>query len=143
MHAKATLVCAGSYSRNKEIMNKMQPIFYQNEGKEPVRMYACATCTGDGITMCEEIGANIDYVNKRAAMFGPMHHPFSYGVLSMLRGGTSVQVNKYGQEMPSRRWVCTKSAVLPISPAGLHGALPISSPLTRSDKEWLNQLRSR
>ena len=29
-----------------------------------------------------------------------MHHPFSYGVLSMLRGGTSVQVNQYGQEMP-------------------------------------------
>ena len=100
VHAKATLVCAGSYSRNKKIMDKMQPIFYQNEGKEPVHIYACATCTGDGITMCEDIGANIDYVNKRAAMFGPMHHPFSYGVLSMLRGGTSVQVNKYGQEMP-------------------------------------------
>lgn len=100
VHAKATLVCAGSYSRNKEIMDKMQPIFYQNEGKEPVHIYACATCTGDGITMCRDIGAHIDYKNKRAAMFGPMHHPFSYGVLSMLRGGTSVQVNKYGQEMP-------------------------------------------
>lgn len=100
VHAKATIVCAGSYSRNKEIMNKMQPLFYDDEGKEPIHIYACATCTGDGITMCEDIGAHIDYENKRACMFGPMHHPFSYSVLSMLRGGTSVQVNKYGQELP-------------------------------------------
>ena len=100
VRAKAVIVCAGSYSRNKEIMDKMQPIFYDNEGKEPIHIYACATCTGDGITMCEEIGAHIDYVNKRAAMFGPMHHPFSYGVLSLTRGGTTVQVNKYGHPMP-------------------------------------------
>ena len=98
--AKAVIVAAGSYSRNKEIMDKMQPIFYDNEGKEPVHIYACATCTGDGITMCEEIGAHIDYENKRSAMFGPMHHPFSYGVLSLTRGGTTVQVNKYGEPMP-------------------------------------------
>ena len=100
VHAKATLVCAGSYSRNKEILKKMQPLMLEDEGKEPVHIYACSTCTGDGITMCEEIGAHIDYENKRAAMFGPMHHPFSYGVLSMLRGGTSVQVNKLGHELP-------------------------------------------
>lgn len=101
IHAKAVIVAAGSYSRNPKIMNKMQPTFYGKEGDEPVHIYACSTCTGDGITMCEEIGADIDYVNKRAAMFGPMHHPFSYGVLSLLRGGgAEVQVNKYGEELP-------------------------------------------
>ncbi len=101
VHAKAVIVAAGSYSRNQEIMNKMQPCFYGEEGDEPVHIYACATCTGDGITMCEEIGAHIDYENKRAAMFGPMHHPFSYGVLSLLRGGgTEVQVNKFGEKAP-------------------------------------------
>lgn len=103
VHAKATIVAAGSYSRNKEIMKKMQPVFEGGPGDEPIHIYACATCTGDGITMCEEIGAHIDYVNKRAAMFGPMHHPFSYGVLSLLRGGgTEVQVNKYGEAVPMK-----------------------------------------
>lgn len=103
IHAKATIVAAGSYSRNPEIMKKMQPIFHDlKEGDEPTHIYACATCTGDGITMCEEIGAHIDYVNKRAAMFGPMHHPFSYGVLSLLRGGgAEISVNKYGEAMPA------------------------------------------
>lgn len=101
IHANAVIVAAGSYSRNREILRKMQPLMVEDEGKEPVHIYACATCTGDGITMCESIGADIDYVNKRAAMFGPMHHPFSYGVLSLLRGGgTEVQVNKYGHELP-------------------------------------------
>ncbi len=101
IRAKAVIVAAGSYSRNPEIMAKMQPSFAGEPGDEPIHIYACSTCTGDGITMCEEIGAHIDYVNKRAAMFGPMHHPFSYGVLSLLRGGGSeVQVNKYGEKAP-------------------------------------------
>lgn len=101
IQARATIVAAGSYSRNREILKKMQPLMVEDADKEPVHIYACSTCTGDGITMCEEIGAHIDYVNKRAAMFGPMHHPFSYGVLSLLRGGgTQVQVNKYGEELP-------------------------------------------
>lgn len=77
VHAKAVIVAAGSYSRNKEIMDKMQPTFYGEAGAEPIHIYACATCTGDGITMCEEIGAHIDYINKRAAMFGPIITPIS------------------------------------------------------------------
>lgn len=100
--AAATLVCAGSYSHNRDIMLKMQPDFYGKEGDEPIHIYACSTCTGDGITMCEELGADIDYKNKRAAMFGPMHHPFSYGVLTLLRaGGVELQVNKYGELAPA------------------------------------------
>lgn len=99
VHAKSVIVTAGTYSRNKEIMDKMQPIFYQNEGNEPVHIYACSTCTGDGITMCEKIGADIDYKNKRSCMFGPIHHPYSYSVLTLDRIASKsvLLVGKYGQ----------------------------------------------
>ena len=101
VHAGAVIMAAGTYSHNPDIMRKMQPTFYGEPGDEPIHIYACATCTGDGITMCEEIGAEIDYVNKRAAMFGPIHHPFSYGVMSLMRGGgTDLQVNRYGEPAP-------------------------------------------
>lgn len=96
IHAGAVIVASGAFTRNKEIMAKMQPLFYQDEGKEPVHVYTCATCTGDGITMCEELGAHIDYVNKRACMFGPMHHPMTYAVVAMLRNGSTVSVDKFG-----------------------------------------------
>lgn len=32
---KAAIVATGCFSRNKELMKKFQPMFYQNEGKEP------------------------------------------------------------------------------------------------------------
>lgn len=57
-------------------MDKMQPLFYDDEGKQLVHIFTCSTCTGDGITMCEKIGADIDYVNRRVNMFGPMRHPY-------------------------------------------------------------------
>ena len=73
---KAVVVASGAFTRNKEIMDKMQPLFYQDEGNQPVHIFTCATCTGDGITMCEEIGADVDYKNRRVNMFGPMRHPY-------------------------------------------------------------------
>lgn len=73
---KAVVVSSGAFTRNREIMDKMQPLFYQDEGKQPVHIFTCSTCTGDGITMCEAIGADVDYKNRRVNMFGPMRHPY-------------------------------------------------------------------
>lgn len=99
VHAQAVIVAAGAFTRNRDLMNKFQPLFYQDEGCEPVHIYTCATCTGDGITMCEQIGAHIDYYNKRAAMFGPMHHPFSYCMVALSRGGSAITVDSTGEEI--------------------------------------------
>lgn len=73
---KAAVVASGAFSRNREIMNRMQPLFYDDEGKQPVHIFTCSTCTGDGITMCEKLGADVDYKNRRVNMFGPMRHPY-------------------------------------------------------------------
>ncbi len=96
VHAKATIVAAGAFTHNKELMAKFQPIFYKDDGSEPVHVFTCATCTGDGITMCDEIGADIDYVNRRVNMFGPARHPFGTCGLTASRGMSSMEVDKDG-----------------------------------------------
>jgi len=92
----------------------MQPCFYKDFDENPIHIYAAATCTGDGIKMCEEIGADIDYENKRSCIFGPIHHPFSYSVLMMGRpsDSSSVLVNKYGDYID-------KDGVPPMTEIGL------------------------
>jgi succinate dehydrogenase/fumarate reductase flavoprotein subunit len=99
VHAKAVIMAAGTYSRNRELMDKMQPCFYENFEENPIHIYACSTCTGDGITMCDEIGTDIDYENKRSCIFGPIHHPYSYSVLVVNRyaEASGVLVNREGE----------------------------------------------
>ena len=93
---KAVVVASGAFTRNKEIMAKMQPMFYENAGKEPVHIFTAAGCTGDGITMCEELGADIDYVNRRVNMFGPMRHPYPCVSLNIALGSSGLQIGSQG-----------------------------------------------
>jgi len=92
INCKSCIVAAGAFSRNREMVQKFQPSFYGEPGDEDVHVFACATCTGDGIAMCEEIGADIDYVNARVGMFGPMRHP--YGTASI-----AAAMNPFGVEL--------------------------------------------
>lgn len=96
IHAGATIVTAGAFTHNKELMKKFQPIFYTDDGSEPVHVFTCATCTGDGITMCDEIGADIDYVNRRVNLFGPARHPFGTCGLTASRGMSNMLITKDG-----------------------------------------------
>ncbi len=121
IRCKAVVVASGAFTRNKEIMKKMQPMFYQNEGKEPIHIFTGAGCTGDGITMCEELGADIDYVNRRVNMFGPMRHPYPCVSLNIAMGQSGLQFGSQGNlfQMPmgmrevspltqDPKWICWK-----------------------------------
>ena len=75
VNSRAVIIASGAFSRSIEIMEKMQPLFFK-EDAEPVHIFTCSTCTGDGIRLCEDIGADIDYKNRRVNMFGPKRHPY-------------------------------------------------------------------
>lgn len=95
---RSVVIAAGAFSRNKELTGRFNPIFYSNDPKdEPVHVFACATCTGDGIAMCREIGADIDYHNARAGMFGPMRHPFGTAGIAAACSRYHVEVNAEGE----------------------------------------------
>ena len=101
VHAGATIVTAGAFTHNKELMKRFQPIFYTDDGSEPVHLFTCATCTGDGITMCEEIGADIDFVNRRVNLFGPARHPFGTCGLTASRGMSNLLIDREGTPFQS------------------------------------------
>ena len=92
----ACVIAAGAFSRNRELVDKFNPIFYK-AGAEPVHIFTCATCTGDGITMGIEQGLDIDYVNARVGMFGPMRHPYGAAGFALCTSRYGVNVNKYGE----------------------------------------------
>jgi len=96
IRCRAVVVASGAFTRNKELMNKFQPMFYDNEGKQPVHIFTGAGCTGDGITMCDEIGADIDYVNRRVNLFGPMRHPYPAVSLNIAMGRSGIQCGSQG-----------------------------------------------
>lgn len=121
IRCKAVVVASGAFSRNKELMNKFQPMFYDNEGKEPVHVFTGAGCTGDGITMCDELGADIDYENRRVNLFGPMRHPYPCVSLNIALGSSGLQFGSQGNLFPAMlgmsevspltedpRWFCWK-----------------------------------
>ncbi|MDD6024812.1 MAG: FAD-dependent oxidoreductase [Oscillospiraceae bacterium] len=93
---KAVVVATGCFSRNRELMNRFQPMFYENEGKEPIHIFSGAGSNGDGILMCEELGADIDYVNRRVNMFGPMRHPYPCVSLNIALGNSGMQIGSQG-----------------------------------------------
>ena len=97
IYAGATIVTAGAFTHNKELMAKFQPLFYRDDGSEPVHVFTCATCTGDGITMCDEIGADIDYVNRRVNLFGPARHPFGNRGLMAAWSDSSMLIDPQGR----------------------------------------------
>ena len=104
---KAASITAGAFTRNRELMDKMQPIFYGSEDDCPVHIFTCSRCTGDGITMCDEIGADIDYENRRVNMFGPMRHP--YPAVSLNAFGRDIMITKDGDEFISKMGFCEVS----------------------------------
>ena len=87
VHCRACIVSSGAFTRNKELMAKFQPKFYADGDGDGVHVFTHPNCTGDGITMCEAIGADVDYHNRRVGMFGPMRHPF--GTCSIAAGMAS------------------------------------------------------
>lgn len=97
---RAVAVTAGAFTRNEAIMEKMQPIFKGGEEDCPVHIFTCSHCTGDGITMCEEIGADIDYKNRRVAMYGPMRHP--YPAVTLNAFGRDLMITKDGEKFESK-----------------------------------------
>ncbi len=101
IHCKAVVVASGAFTRNKELMAKFQPMFYAHEGKQPVHIFTGAGCTGDGITMCEAIGADIDYVNRRVNLFGPMRHPYPCVSLNIALGSSGLQFGSQGNLFPA------------------------------------------
>ena len=96
IHARSVVLATGAFTRNKELMAQFQPLFYDDEGKEPVHIFTVPTDTGDGITMGMALGADVDYENRRVNLFGPMRHPYPAASLTLALCGSGVNFGSAG-----------------------------------------------
>ena len=97
IRCKAVVVASGAFSRNRELMEKFQPLFREESGKEHVHIFTAAGCTGDGVTMCDALGADIDYVNRRVVMFGPMRHPYPCASMAIFQSHDGFEIGSNGR----------------------------------------------
>ncbi len=93
IHAKACLLSSGGFSRNKKLMKKLRPSFYEDC---PVHTFATAGASGDAIRMAKEAGAMLDLDTVKIPMFSPTHHPYSLSLTWLSQDPHMVMVNRDG-----------------------------------------------
>jgi hypothetical protein len=99
VNCKACVIAAGGFGRNYEKLKKYWPEQYNNK---EIFFLSPPGMMGDGIDMAEAIGAYIDQTkwsqNTVGGFFGdgPMHHPYSWAVQSLMQGGGFVYINLEG-----------------------------------------------
>lgn len=92
--ARNCLIATGGFARNKEVLEKILPEFYEGE---PVHSFTVASNTGDAITMAEDIGAKMDFEHVKIPMFGPVHHPYSFPVMQLVGSPRVIMVTLDGE----------------------------------------------
>jgi fumarate reductase flavoprotein subunit len=102
VNCKACVIAAGGFGRNYEKLKKHWPEEYNNKEL----FFICPPgMMGDGIDMAEEIGAYIDQtkwpIGFAVGFFHntPIHHPYSWAVMSIMADGKFVSINLDG-----KRW---------------------------------------
>jgi len=94
VNAKCALVASGGFARNREILEKILPSFYEGQ---PVHTFSVASNTGDAIGMVQEVGGDIDFEHVKVPMMGPVHHPYHFGVVRLASEPELINVNMNGK----------------------------------------------
>lgn len=94
---RACVLATGCFSHDKELVKMANPEL-AIEG-EPIHFFSVPSCTGDGIKMAKEAGADIDYYNMRSLALGPAHHPFGFATVCISREPEIIFFNLNG-----KRW---------------------------------------
>jgi fumarate reductase flavoprotein subunit len=94
--AKGCVVGTGCFSANKELVTRAFPEHFAKPG-----YYACiglSSATGDGIIMCEEVGAKcLDFVEL--GMPGLGHHPWAWNIHASCGRSRTMWINKNGERI--------------------------------------------
>ena len=99
VQCKACVIAAGGFGSNYQKLKRYWPEEYNGE---EIFFLCPPGMMGDGIDMVEEIGAYIDQTpwrqDEAGGFFasGPMHHPYSWAVQSLMFDGKFVCINLDG-----------------------------------------------
>jgi urocanate reductase len=94
---KACFIAAGGFGADYKKCQELWPNVFNNI---PMHNLNPPSLTGDLIDAAQEIGAGIDLKNAGCNVQGPIHHPYSYTVVTMARSSVmQLQVNLEGERV--------------------------------------------
>jgi succinate dehydrogenase/fumarate reductase flavoprotein subunit len=94
---KACFISAGGFGADFKKCQELWPKVFTNI---PMHNLNPPSLTGDLIDAAKEIGAGIDLKNAWPNVQGPIHHPYSYTVVTMARSSVmQLQVNLEGERV--------------------------------------------
>jgi succinate dehydrogenase/fumarate reductase flavoprotein subunit len=94
---KACFIGAGGFGADYKKCQELWPKVFNNI---PMHNLNPPSLTGDLIDAAQEAGAGIDLKNTWANVQGPIHHPYSYTVVTMTRSSVmQLQVNLDGERV--------------------------------------------
>lgn len=139
VNAKAVVLASGTISGNKKLIRR----FFPEDDYTNLKIMAnLPHSTGDGLLMCEEIGA---YITQPTPMFiGPHNHPNNVLTGNLLRRPQVIKINKLGERYLNEDLNLTSefqwfsSAALDRQPGKVCYGLMDESILTRMIKERKN-----
>jgi fumarate reductase flavoprotein subunit len=92
--ARVCIIATGGFAQSEEWMQKIRPAFFEGF---PVHSFTVASNTGDGLTMVEKIGGQLDLETVKIPMYGPTHHPFNHAMVLLCGHPEIVMVNAKGK----------------------------------------------
>lgn len=93
IHCKAVVLATGGFGRSDEKLRKYTDFF--SEDRDVIR-FSVPSDTGDAIDMLEELGVTPDPERMFLSLFGPAHHPYSYGLYRLLEMPSTLSVDLNG-----------------------------------------------
>ena len=94
VHADVCLIATGGFSRNRTLMQKVRPTFYEEYA---VHSFAAASNTGDAVGLVQELGAKLDFKTVKVPMFSPTHHPYTLSMVWLCNDPGMIMVNRDGR----------------------------------------------
>jgi succinate dehydrogenase/fumarate reductase flavoprotein subunit len=124
VNCKTCIIASGGFGRNYEKLKKYWPEEYNNK---EIFFLCPPGMMGDGIDMAEAAGAYIDQTKWKMSdgggffASGPIHHPYSWAVQSLMSGSGFVSINLEG-----KRWKNESGGPASVSLAGQPGGVAYS-----------------
>lgn len=116
INAKAVILSTGGFGANPELLRRFIPLHFTSDNY--ISHYCLSSTTGEGITMAEEIGAEVGK-NISVGLNAMDHVPGTYSMQLLSQCKGSIIVNGYGKRFVAEDDTRGAALVMDMQPQGI------------------------
>lgn len=114
--AKAVILASGGFGANPELLRRFIPLHFSSDNY--ISHYCLSSTTGEGITMAEEVGAEVGK-NISVGLNAMDHVPGTYSMQLLSQCKGSIIVNGYGKRFLAEDDTDNAALVMDMQPQGI------------------------